>query len=102
MACRNNPTCRNNPNSSIPNVADIVFNNGIDCFVTERIERTNRNNLNSCSPVTQFATRELRLCVNPNGTAGYYRSCCRDSFWPQFASPRCLTCRCLYSGRNNL
>lgn len=96
MACISNRCCPR------PNIADIVYDNNISGCITETVQINNCPNNNACSSgcnsIGKFCTRELRLCVNPNGTAGYYRSCCRNNFWPNFCSPRCLPCDCLYDG----
>lgn len=111
MACNN---CRNRSNflgiadSSIPNIADVVYDNQIDNFITETVETKkcckNKRNKNQgcgcrrdCKAIGEFTTRDLRLCVNPNGSAAYYDVNCRNEFWPTFSSPRRLGCNCLYN-----
>ena len=39
-----------------------------------------------------------RTCVDSNGCAYKYPSCCRDPFWPNFTHPRWLSCSYLYKG----
>lgn len=42
-----------------------------------------------------------RLCCDRDGGCCLYPERCRDGFWPEFAHPRWLCCKDLYSGENH-
>ena len=42
-----------------------------------------------------------RLCCDRDGGCCLYPESCRDNFWPEFAHPRWLCCKDLYSGQSH-